>query len=308
MHWQGVWGAILTTAQSILTTVQPILTTVQFPDKVIYCSFGYTANMKKVSEHLPAVRRQGTGRVAMSNGLTGAAQRLSLPALRAVALAVSKMNSKAPARKQNSYGEWVPVKATSTLHASDYAEAFGVTESDAYKVLQKVARELLRGLVLFFTPAHKRGNKAIGDTYRYVQWASACEYTKGEGNIKITWHEEITTHLLGLRERFTVYRLAQIRHLKHKSTFRLLALLEQFHITGVADYSLEDFSEAIEAPPSMRKDFGQLRRRIVDPAVRELNEHSDLLVTYETRKEGKKVVALRFTFKPNPQGTLDFGG
>ena len=264
--------------------------------------------MEKVSEHLPAVRRQRAGRVAMSNDLNSAAQRLSLPALRTVALAVSKMNSKAPAQRQNSYGAWETVEVTSTVHASEYAEAFGVTEDDAYKMLLKASRELPSKLITFLTPAHKRGNKSIGKTYNNFSWASESEYTDGEGYVKITWHKKITPHLLGLRDKFTVFRLAQIRQLKHKSTFRLLTLLEQFRATGIADYTLEHFSEAIEAPPSLRKDFGQLRRRIVDPAVRELNERSDLLVTYETRKEGKKVVGLRFHFKPNPQGVLDFGG
>ena len=267
--------------------------------------------MKHATEHLPATHRQrqsAAPKVTMSNALTRAAHGLSLPEMRLVALAVSKMNSRASATVPDGYGGTRPAPLVSELHARDYAEAFGVSENDGYKILEKAAISLMRKHVTFYSEAHRRGSKKLKDTIKRVQWVGSSEYVRNEGKIRIRWYDEIVPQLLGLRQHFTVYRLAQIKHLKHKSAVRLLPLLERFKSTGVAEYTVEDFCMSIEAAPSFQKNFGMLRRRIIEPAVRELNEHSDLLVTYETRKEGKKVVALRFAFKPNPQGTLDFGG
>ncbi|MFL9903313.1 replication initiation protein [Paraburkholderia fungorum] len=57
-----------------------------------------------------------------------------------------------------------------------------------------------------------------------------------------------------------------------------------------------------EAPPSCLKDFGQLRRRVIDPAVAELTGKDGLLIEWKpTKNGGRKVTGLEFTFQPNPQ-------
>lgn len=266
--------------------------------------------MEHVTEHLPAVQSKGAGSafVTMSNALTRAAQSMSLPEMRILALAVSKLDSKAPAYERDRNGRLVPVELVSKLHARDYAEAFGVSEEDGYKVLKAAAIKLLRRLIVFYVPAHRRDGKPLADTKRVIQWASACEYQKGSGEIRIEWHKEVVPHLLGLQKHFTIYRLAQIRYLRHKSSIRLLALLEMFKKTGVAEFTLEDFCMSMDVAPSFLNAFGMLRKRVIEPAVGELNEHSDFIVTWEPKKTGRKITSLRFTFKPNPQGTLDFGG
>jgi plasmid replication initiation protein len=61
----------------------------------------------------------------------------------------------------------------------------------------------------------------------------------------------------------------------------------------------------MEAPPSCLNDFGQLKRRIIEPAVKELREKDNLEIEWVPVKAGRKVSALCFTFRPNPQGSLD---
>ena len=82
----------------------------------------------------------------------------------------------------------------------------------------------------------------------------------------------------------------------------------RYQNTGSAEYTIEEFSHAVDAPPSLKKDFAQLRRRVIEPAVAELRKKSNLLIDWEPIKAGRKVKAVRFTFMPNPQGALDFGG
>lgn len=263
--------------------------------------------MRHVSDHLPALRRSGHPKVTMSNALTRAAHGLSLPEMKLMALAVSKMDSKSSAKVPDGYGGTKIKTLVSELHAREYAEAFGVSESDGYKMLEKAALSLMKKHVTFYTEEHKRGGKKLVETIKRVQWVGSSEYIRQEGKIRIRWYDEIVPHLQDLRKHFTTYRLAQIKYLRHKSAVRLLALLERFKSTGEADYSVEDFCMSIEAAPSLRKDFGQLRRRIIDPAVQELNLHSDWSIEYNARKTGKKVTHLHFTFQPNLQRSLDFG-
>lgn len=48
-------------------------------------------------------------------------------------------------------------------------------------------------------------------------------------------------------------------------------------------------------------DFKHLSKRVIKEPVREINEKSDLLVEVEYRRQARKVVALCFHIKPNPQ-------
>ena len=59
----------------------------------------------------------------------------------------------------------------------------------------------------------------------------------------------------------------------------------------------------MDAPASL-SDFGQVKRRIIDPAVKELTEKDGWLIQWEPVKAGRKVKAVRFTFMRNPQGSL----
>ncbi|MFP4832907.1 replication initiation protein [Paraburkholderia sp. BR10879] len=57
----------------------------------------------------------------------------------------------------------------------------------------------------------------------------------------------------------------------------------------------------MDAPPSCVKDFGQVRRRIIDVAVDELTGKDGLLIEWKpTKQGGRKVTGLEFRFKPNP--------
>ena len=59
----------------------------------------------------------------------------------------------------------------------------------------------------------------------------------------------------------------------------------------------------MEAPPSL-SDFAQIKRRIIDPAVKELREKDGWIIDWEPVKAGRKVKSLRFSFQRDPQGRL----
>ena len=60
----------------------------------------------------------------------------------------------------------------------------------------------------------------------------------------------------------------------------------------------------MDLPPSYQKDFGAIRRRVIEPAIEELVEKDNLIITLELIKSGRKVIGLDFKFKDNPQGKL----
>ncbi|MGF6383811.1 plasmid replication initiation protein [Paraburkholderia atlantica] len=59
-----------------------------------------------------------------------------------------------------------------------------------------------------------------------------------------------------------------------------MEMFAQYRDTGLVRISFDDFCHAMEAPPSCLKDFGQLRRRVIDPAVAELTGKDGLLIEW----------------------------
>ena len=46
--------------------------------------------------------------------------------------------------------------------------------------------------------------------------------------------------------------------------------------------------------------FGNLQQRIIDPAIKEINEKTPMQVQYEFRKTGRKVTHIKLKFKRSP--------
>lgn len=239
-------------------------------------------------------RPAGERWISMSNALTRAGQGLTLAEKRIVASAVSKLDS----RRVLKPGE-VPV---TKITAMEYAATFKVDANTAYEQLQSAAKALFNRKITFFEPAHKRGEKSLKRIE--MRWVGRATYHEGEGWIDLAWWPELLPHLTALKGQFTSYQLQQASALRSMYSWRLLELLMRFESTGWAEYTVEDFVVSMDVPAGL-SDFAQVRRRVIDPAVKELTEKDGWIIKWEPIKGGRKVKAVRFEFRRNPQGRLD---
>jgi plasmid replication initiation protein len=72
----------------------------------------------------------------------------------------------------------------------------------------------------------------------------------------------------------------------------------------MAEYTIEDFATSMDATEKQRENFNNIKRRIIEPAVKELTQKDGWLIEWEPIKAGRKVKSVRFTFSRNPQGQL----
>jgi len=78
----------------------------------------------------------------------------------------------------------------------------------------------------------------------------------------------------------------------------------RFNATNSRVISLDDFRSALGLEGKYPQ-FKELNKFVIKLAVEELNQRSDLVITYETLKKGRTVTALAFTFKQNKQMKMD---
>lgn len=237
-------------------------------------------------------RPAGERWVTMTNALTRASHGLTLAEKRIVIAAASKLDSTRPLP----FGE-VP---TTRITAAEFVELYGVDSNTAYEQLQEAAKHLYARSITFFEPAERRRGKPLKPTMVTMRWVGQVHYQKGEGWVELYWWPQLLPHLVGLKKQFTTYQLQQATALRSTYSWKLLELLMRFQSTGRAEYTVEDFATAMGATDKQRADFAAIRRKIIEPAVKELQEKDGWLIQWMPIKAGRRVSSVRFTFMRNP--------
>jgi plasmid replication initiation protein len=256
---------------------------------------GITKAVAKVAKTVPDAGEPGSKWVSMSNALTRSSQGLTLAEKRLMMCAVSKLDSRAPVP-----GQCPVVK----ISAMEYADTFNLDPATAYEQLQTGAKNLYTRSINFFEPSHKRGGKPIVVT-KTMRWVGEVHYQKKEGWLELHFWHAVVPHLMGLRKQFTSYQLEQASALRSMYSWRLLELLMRFKATGRAEYTIEDFCKSMDATEKQRANFAKIRTKIIEPAVKELNEKDGWLIQWEAIKTGRRVTGVRFNFMKNPQQQLE---
>ncbi len=225
--------------------------------------------------------------ISMSNDLARSSQSLKLSEKRTIALAMIKTDSIhiADAVDAKSKGGWI-VKVT----AAEYAEVYGVERDTAYTQLKASAKSLTLRKVKYFIRT-KSGLQKVE-----IRWVSQCNYIRNEALIEITFTAEVGPHLLALKGKFTNYKLLEVSALRSIYSWRLFECLRSWSGTGRWIVSIEDFQRAMDAPDSAKEGFGQLDRRILQPALKELRENVGMIIDVQFEKVGRKITNLIFSF------------
>ncbi|MCM2973787.1 replication initiation protein [Larsenimonas suaedae] len=246
----------------------------------------------KPSEQTPLLAKyKGTPRVSMSNALARSAHDLSLHEKRLVALCISKMDS----RKT-----WTPERLVIRITVPEYRETFDIDhDKHVYRDLKEAA-ERLETRRIRFAEAGKKGERLHS-----IAWVGRATYAQGEGWVELAFWHELAPHLFKLRQQFTTYHLKQASALRSVYSWRLLELLMQFRDKQALLITLEDLHHALDVPDSLRKSFKDLRRRVLEPATKELKDKENLTVEFTPRKTGRRITSLKFDFGYEQQTVLD---
>lgn len=231
--------------------------------------------------------------VNMSNALTRAAHGLSLSEKRIIASCIAKTDQVPNMSQVRQRGAWLV-----RLSAADYAETFGLDLTTAYEQLHNASENLFKRYVR----TTRKTRKGI-EEYKFV-WVGGVRYHKGEGWVELDWFHEVVPHLFGLRAEFTSYKLKQASALRSMYSWRLFELLQSWAGKGHYQPTIEEFCLAMDVPKGYAKDFTDIRRRVIEPAVSELIQKNNLLIKWDVQRAGRKVIGLDFKFSENPQQIL----
>ncbi len=218
-------------------------------------------------------------RISKSNYLVEASYNLTLQEQRLILACLSKIDSRREAPKEVS------------ILASDYAEMMQIDLKNAHRELYKAADKLYDRSIIVSDPEKT-------EEFRWIQ--KKAIYHKGEGRVTFTWSDDVLIYISQLKRRFTTYRLVDVAKINSSYAIRLYELLMQFNATKDRRINLTDFKSLLNLKDKYPL-FRDLNKWVIKPAIKEINASSNLVVYYNTVKEGRNVVALQFDFQENKQ-------
>jgi plasmid replication initiation protein len=118
-----------------------------------------------------------------------------------------------------------------------------------------------------------------------------------DGNINAKFNPGLCEHYLALREQFTLRSLPEFRMLSGTYSQQLFRFLNSWKNNAEVTVDIKELHEFLSTSPSMRKDFKEFRRALLERAHAEITEKTSLQYTWEPIRKGlRKVDAIRFSF------------
>ena len=221
--------------------------------------------------------------VVKSNKLVQALQTLSLTETRLLQLAI------VDARET---GQGLSTDEPLELNATRYAQAFNVSPDAAYLALIEAEDSLFKRK---FTITNEDG------TLTKSRWIQDANYRKGEGRILVTLTRVVIEHVTkidGFEQYFTSYHLKKTSDFKSVYAVRLYELLMQWKSVGKTPvFELNKFRNQLGIGVNEYTRMEAFKRRVLDIAIDQINESSDITVEYEQHKKGRSISGFSFTFK-----------
>jgi len=237
--------------------------------------------------------------VVKSNRLIEASYRLTLAEQRIILLSIIEARRTETGLTSESILE---------IRAADYAEMFGITVDQAYEQLKEAGQTLFLRYVVLYDKNQKTGR----EDKTTVRWVSAVKYMDGNASICIQFAQQMVPYISRLEKEFTLYKLEKVANMSSAYAIRLYELLIQWGSVGYREIELSLFREMLMVVDEY-KAIKDLKKRVIDVALSQINEFSDLAVSYTQRKTGRVVTHLIFRFdqkeepKPEPKQAVKPG-
>lgn len=131
----------------------------------------------------------------------------------------------------------------------------------------------------------------------FAHWIKDVEIVPNTGTVKFNFPKVLEPYLFNVADFFTQYQYGNISSMQTKYGINLYRLLRSYANIREKKFDIDKLRWLLGAEEkSYKEKYGIFRAKVIDPAVREINERTDLKADYVEIKDGPrgKVVALKF--------------
>lgn len=213
--------------------------------------------------------------VKQSNNLTVARYALSLNEQRLMYAICSQIDKNAE--------EFEKVR----FPVDDLAKLCNIHGKRKYEDIRKISIKLLKRIVAIPT--------ADGGEY-VTHWLQSQRYYPSDTSIEFKIDGDLKGELLQLKKAYVNTPVSLLTSFKKKYSSRMYLILKKMIKVGDFEYRLDFFRDAFQLADTYNK-FSNIKNGVIEPALQELNETSDLDIEHDYIKEGRFYTKIHFTIK-----------
>jgi len=233
------------------------------------------------------------GLVVKDNALINASYNLELTEQRLVMLAIINARE---------LGQGITADSKLEIHASDYAKLFNVSPDASYKALKEAVNNLFNRQFSYTAEYKKTGKVGIVRS----RWVSRIFYVDDLALLEITFAPDVVPLITRLEEHFTKYEAKQVAHLTSKYATRLYELLIAWREVGKTPvFELQQLRKNLGVEDNEYQRMHHFKSRVLETAITQINEHTDIKATYEQHKQGRTITGFSFKFKQKQQPKIE---
>ena len=222
--------------------------------------------------------------VTKDNSLIGASYSLGVVEQRLIFLAIIE------AREQKTL---IEAGGLLRIYAQSYAKQFNVEKHTSYEAMKRAVEGLYEAGF-----AYSKIDERSGKIGHYKsRWVDKIGYIDDLGCVELVFASDVIPLITRLEARYTEYELKQVVGLQSEYAIRLYELIIQWRSVGrTSQISLVELREKLGLVDEYQR-IEAFKRRVLDLAITQINEHTDITVEYEQHKQGRIITGFTFKFK-----------
>lgn len=181
--------------------------------------------------------------------------------------------------------------------------SFKVTDLEKYfgkqlnrQSLKEMARNLMKKPITI---------EQDGGDFLVCNWVSSFSYKATMGLVELSFDPKLKPYLLQLQDE--IYSKGDLRYilqLPSEYAKRIYMLLKQWEMAGNLEVEIAEWQKILEVPTSLLT-YGNFNKFVLKTAQKLINEKTDLNVSYEEIKTGRKVTHLLWKIRTKPSTKRD---
>lgn len=226
--------------------------------------------------------------VTKDNDLIGASYSLGLAEQRLIFLAIIE------AREQNVF---INAGKSLRIYAKSYEKQFSVEKHTSYEAMKRAVNGLYEAGF-----SYVKIDEASGKPMTYKsRWVEKIGYADDLGCVELTFASDVIPLITRLDGCYTEYELMQVSSLQSEYAIRLYELMMQWKTVGkLPKIELQDLRNKLGVEPDQYKTMCNFKAKVLDHAIKQINDFTDITADYDQHKTGRKVTAFTFKFKAKP--------
>jgi hypothetical protein len=213
--------------------------------------------------------------VVQSNKLIEAKYRLSAMEQKLLSIMIGDISPEDKDFKEYSY------------KVSDIVDWLALEHKGMYSEIEKLTARLIGRIISI------RTDNELFQT----SWLSSAKYIKDIGVVKLKFDPGLKPYLLQLKSCFTQYALGDFLSLKSKYAMRIYELLKQYLKIGNRKFHLKELRETLGLKETELSRWSDFKRIVLEISKREINNKTDIRISYTTEKLGRKIEFIIFSIK-----------